>query len=248
MKELDAKIFKINKKILIIAVVCLIIAAIATFLIFFIINANNERIKSEERARLVKEYFDEKISSYEIENATSTADVVFLGDSLTDGCDLKKYYPEFTTFNRGIGGDTSYGLLDRLKISAYDARPKVIVLLIGGNDVLGGKSLESIYLNYDKIIQGIKENLPETKIVWCSLTAMGNQWAKHNDSAVICNQKIKLLANKYGCRYVDLFTPLCDVETGEIFPEYTAEGVHFTDQGYKVVSAEIKKALNEIFN
>lgn len=52
-----------------------------------------------------------------------TADVVFLGDSLTDVFALKKYYPEYSTFNRGISGDTSYGLLSRMKVSAYDALP-----------------------------------------------------------------------------------------------------------------------------
>ena len=237
---------KINKKNVIIAVSCILLVAVLAVSTVFIVKRRNDRIKSEERAKLVKEYFDNKISAYEYENENSTADVVFLGDSLTDGCDLKKYYPEFSAFNRGIGGDTSYGLLDRLKVSAYDARPKVIVLLIGGNDILGGKTLESVYENYQKIIEGIKQNLPETKIVWCSLTAMGNRWAEFNDEAIVCNQKIKLMANKYGCYFVDLFTPLCDVETGEIFPVYTAEGVHFTDEGYKVVSNEIKKVLNEI--
>ena len=237
---------KFTKKTAIVVAACLVFIVAAVFATVYLINRRNDRLLNEERARLVKEYFDNKLTTYEKENASSFADIVFLGDSLTDGCDLSLYYPEYSTFNRGIGGDTSYGLLSRLKVSAYDAKPKVIVLLIGGNDILGHKSPESVYENYEKIISGIKENLPETKIVWCSLTAMGNKWAKHNDTAMICNQKIKLLSNKYGCRFVDLFTPLCDVETGEIFPEYTAEGVHFTDAGYKVVSAEIKKALNEL--
>ncbi|MBO4540036.1 MAG: hypothetical protein J5781_07130 [Clostridia bacterium] len=203
--------------------------------------------KEEETARLVKEYTDNKLATYARENAENAEyEVVFLGDSLTDGCDLSKYYGEYVASNRGIGGDTSFGLLDRMQVSAYDAHPKTIVLLIGGNDILRGRSLESIYSNYEKIIAGIHEHLPDTKIVWCSLSALGNQWAKHNDTVVICNQKIKLLAQKYGCEFVDIYTPLCDVETDEIREEYTAEGVHFTDEGYKVVSAKIKEKLRNI--
>lgn len=236
---------KLNKRTIIIAISSVIIVALVVSAVF-LVKYHNDKVKSEERAKLIKEYFDNKISTYEYENENLTADVVFLGDSLTDGCDLTKYYPEFSTFNRGIGGDTSYGLLGRLKVSAYDARPKVIVLLIGGNDILGGKTLESVYENYQKIIEGIKENLPETKIVWCSLTAMGDKCAPKNDTAIICNQKIKLLANKYDCYFVDLFTPLCNVETGEIFEDYTVDGAHFTDEGYKVVSNEIKKVLYEL--
>ena len=200
--------------------------------------------KEEETARLAKEYTENKLARYAEENAENpNYEVIFLGDSLTDGCDVSKYYGEHVTSNRGIGGDTSFGLLDRMQVSAYDAKPQVIVLLIGGNDILRGKSLESIYDNYEKIITGIKEHLPETKIVWCSLSVLGNDWAKHNEKVVLCNQKIKLLAQKYGCEFVDIYTPLCDVETGEIRVAYTAEGVHFTDEGYKVVSAEIKEKL-----
>ena len=88
--------------------------------------------------------------------------------------------------------------------------------------------------------------MPETKVIWCSLTALGDRFAPFNDKFVICNQKIKLMAQKYGCEFVDLFTPLCDEKTGEIVKEYTVEGVHFTHEGYSVVSAEIRSALKKV--
>ena len=58
----------------------------------------------------VKNYYAQKISLYEQENAQYgdyEVDVAFLGDSLTDGYDLQKYFPEYKTSNRGIGGDTT---------------------------------------------------------------------------------------------------------------------------------------------
>ena len=233
---------------IIVWIICVAIALCTICIISIAIAKNiSDRRKNERNAQLIQEYYNNKLSLYSEENKnTSGIDVVFLGDSLTDGCDLEIYYSEYSVSNRGIGGDTSYGLKDRLQVSAYDANPKVIVLLIGGNDILGGKSLESIYANYEEIISGIKQNLPNTKIVWCSLTALGNQWAKFNNQAIICNQKIKLLAEKYECSFVDLFTPLCNVETGEIFEEYTVEGVHLTHEGYLIISSKIKEALNNI--
>ena len=62
-------------------------------------------------------------------------DVAFLGDSLTDGYDLEKYYPEFKTANRGIAGETTGGLESRLQVSVYDLKPKVCVMLIGANNM-----------------------------------------------------------------------------------------------------------------
>ena len=236
-----------RKKIVVITIIVALAVAACVTGGALIANRIKDEQKSAERARLVKEYFEQKIAAYHAENELKPDfEVVFLGDSLTDGCDISKYYPEYVATNRGIGGDTSYGLLERMQVSAYDTNPKVIVLLIGGNDMLGGKSNESIYSNYEKIITGIREKLPETEIVWCSLTAMGSRWAEFNDTAVVINQKIKLLAKKYGCTFVDLFTPLCNVETGEIFAEYTVEGVHFTDDGYRVVTSIVKESLKEL--
>ena len=236
-----------RKTIIIISIISAVIVALGVVLFFTISNYLNDKKDEEERARLIKEYFDNKIATYEQENATNpNYEIIFLGDSLTDGCDINNYYGEYSASNRGIGGDTTYGLLDRLQVSAYDANPKVIVLLIGGNDILGGKSVESVCDNYEKIITGIQEHLPDTKIVWCSLNVLGDRWAKYNDTCVICNQKIKMLAQKYGCSFVDLYTPLCNLETGEIYQEYTYEGVHLTDKGYLVVSSTLKEYLKDI--
>ncbi len=236
-----------KKRLMMISCIAAVVLLAAVALGIFLFQNHKAKLKKEENARLFREFYDGKLATFEQENrGNATVDVVFLGDSLTDGCDLSVYYPEYSCFNRGIGGDTSYRLIDRLQVSAYDTNPKAIVLLIGGNDILGGKSLESVYENYKKIITGLQEHLPNAKIVWCSLTAMGNDWAKHNDTAMICNQKIKLLSQKYGCTFVDLFTPLCNPETNEIFADYTIEGVHLTDAGYRVVSAEIKAALETV--
>lgn len=236
-----------KKKIIILVsvIVAVVVLGVVVGVVLSTYLANKKR--DAERAQLVKEYTEAKIAAYEKENEINPDfEVIFLGDSLTDGCDIGKYYGEYVASNRGIGGDTICGLLDRIEVSAYDADPQVIVLLIGGNDVLGGKSAESIFTNYEKVITGLQQHLPETKIVWCSLTCLGNRWAKHNDTCILYNQKIKLLANKYGCTFVDLYTPLCNVETGEIYEKYTQEGVHLTHEGYLVVSSVIKGYLYDI--
>ncbi len=201
-------------------------------------------IKDQKIKKLTEEYYNTKVESFEKENPTlNDVDIVFLGDSLTDGCDVKKYYPEYTAVNRGISGDTADGLLNRLKVSAYDVEPTGVVLLIGVNDISRGVKPSELYDNYEKIITGLKENLPDTIIIWCSMTALGGKSAKYNDTVIICNQKIKLLAEKHGCVFVDLFTPLCDADTREIREEYTVDGTHLTDAGYQVITQEINNVL-----
>ncbi len=201
--------------------------------------------KSEEDdwAEQVAQYRAAKIASYESENAKYSdfeVDVAFLGDSLTDGYDLEKYYSQYLVVNRGIGGETTVGLEERLKVSVYDLRPKVAVMLIGANNP------DTMMENYESILKGFAENLPNTKIILLSLTSMGgSDWGKNNQLAAYNNVQIKMLAEKYSFEYVDLYSALLNLETGEIYDEYTTDGGHLTPLGYEVLTREITPAIEK---
>ena len=173
---------------------------------------------------------NEKYGDYEV-------DVAFLGDSLTDGYDVKKYYPQYLVSNRGIGGETTIGLEERMQVSLYDLKPKVAVMLIGANN------MDTMFDNYESILLGFQENIPNTKIVLLSLTSMSGEWGKKNQLAAYNNVKIKMLAEKYGYEYVDLYSALLNLDSGEIYPEYTTDGGHLTREGYEVLTAKITPAI-----
>ena len=199
--------------------------------------------KDKNQQQLVKEYYDNKLNLYQQENdkySDYEVDVVFLGDSLTDGYNLKLYYPDYVVSNRGIGGETTHGLEERLKVSAYDLKPKVVVMLIGGNN------LNTMFENYEDILIGLKDNLPNTKVILLSLTAMGKDWKHKNEIACLNNVKIKLLAEKYDYTFVDLFTPLFDINIGEVYSDYTTDGAHFTSKGYEVVTSVVKPVIDSL--
>ena len=202
--------------------------------------------KQKEREQLenaMRAYYQSKITLYEEENALYEdfeVDVAFLGDSLTDGYDLAQYYPQYKTANRGIGGETTYGLKNRLEVSVYALKPKIAVLLIGGNN------LNTMFEDYENILIGFQNHLPNTKILLLSLTAMGKTLADKNVLAAYNNVKIEKLAEKYGFAFVDLFTPLFDLETGEIHSSYTTDGAHLTAHGYQVLTDAITPALTQL--
>ena len=232
-----------SKKIkILIPVLGAILLLAAAFSIFFFGFHLPEKREKEERERMVKEYYENKLSLYEKENneySDYEVDVAFLGDSLTDGYNLEAYYPQYKTANRGIGGETTHGLEKRLKVSAYDLKPKVVVMLIGGNN------LDTMFENYEDILIGLRDNLPKTKVVLVSLTAMGQDWGRKNQLAAYNNVKIKKLAAKYGYEFVDLYTPLFDESTGEVYEGYTTDGAHFTQRGYEVVTNTITPAIDK---
>lgn len=233
-----------NKKILIAAAALLTLALAAGAVVYFAV-IRPDRIKQREHLEAVARYREEKTEIFLKENekfADYEVDVAFLGDSLTDGYDLQRYYPQYTVCNRGIGGDTTFDLEGRLHVSVYDLKPKVAVMLIGANN------LSTMFDNYENVLRSLKENLPETKVVLLSLTCMGDEWGKGNETAAYNNVKIKKLSEKYGFSYVDLYSPLMNLETGEIYPEYTTDGGHLTDKGYEVLTAEITPVLEALLN
>lgn len=196
--------------------------------------------EDEDFAAQVAAYRAEKIAMYESENAQYAdyeVDVAFLGDSLTDGYDVKKYYPQYLVSNRGIGGETTIGLEERMQVSLYDLKPKVAVMLIGANN------MDTMFDNYESILLGFQENVPNTKIMLLSLTSMSGEWGKKNQLAAYNNVKIKMLAEKYGYEYVDLYSALLNLDSGEIYPEYTTDGGHLTREGYEVLTAKITPAI-----
>lgn len=189
------------------------------------------------------EFYNGKLAMFQEENqeyAHKTVDAVFLGDSLTDGYDVKSYYPEYTVLNRGIGGDTTIWLEKRLDVSLYNVKTKVAIMLIGANN------METMFENYQRILQSFKENVPKTKIILLSLTSMGGEWGKKNQLAAYNNVKIKKLAEQYGFEFVDLYSALLNLEDGEIFDEYTTDGGHLTPKGYEVLTNCIKPVLQKL--
>ncbi|HPI85609.1 MAG TPA: GDSL-type esterase/lipase family protein, partial [Bacteroidales bacterium] len=70
-------------------------------------------------------------------NITSD-DIVFLGDSLTEGFDLQHYFNLPNLKNRGISGDTTYQVLYRLE-EIWNSKPAGLFLMIGINDMFQGE-------------------------------------------------------------------------------------------------------------
>ena len=141
--------------------------------------------------------------------------------------------------NRGIAGETTVGLEERMQVSLYDLKPKVAVMLIGANN------MDTMMDNYEDILRGFEENVPNTKIVILSLTSMSGEWGKNNKLAAYNNVTIKLIAEKYSYQFVDLYSALFDIETGGIYAEYTTDGGHLTEEGYEVFTATVRPYIDE---
>jgi len=95
--------------------------------------------------------------------------VVFLGDSITQGwgADFKQAFPGMKLANRGIGGDTTRGMLIRLKEDVLSLNPKAVVLLMGTNDIEVEVPAAAIGRNFAKIVAALKAHDPKMPVIVC---------------------------------------------------------------------------------
>ena len=231
-----------KKRILLTALISAVALAIAAALLFLWILPAIKQKKDEEALRQAfRDYYNTKVASYAAENPSMVGvDVAFLGDSLTDGYDVAAYYPEFTTANRGIGGDTTFGVEERLKISLYDLKPRAIVMMIGSNNV------HTMFENYEALLGGISEHLPDTEVILLSIPPTAGDYRDRNVRIALNNVRIKALAEEYGFSYVDVFSALLDHDAEELRAEYTTDSVHFTPLGYEVITSLVKPVLSDL--
>lgn len=238
---------KVNKKD--IAFITIIILLLITSLTLGILLASYPKVK--KNISVMEQYYNEHVEAYRVENANlSKGQIVFIGDSITDLYHLDDYYADIdkAAYNRGIGGDTTSGVIKRMKVSLYDIAPSEIVLMIGINDINGGKSSEYILNNYKFILDDIKTNLPSSKVFTMSILPMDKRLdgtvnvKENNEKVVDINSKIKDLAVEHSYTYLDLYSLMKD-ENDYLISSYSDDGLHPNAAGYQVWTNLLKPLL-----
>lgn len=199
-------------------------------------------------------YYNIKVNQFVKANeSVEKGQIVFVGDSITDYCDLEEFYPELKAYNRGISADTTVGLLDRMDESIFDLEPQLIVLLMGINDLLGDdqRSPQEIAVNMNKILDEIQTKSPNTKIILQAPYPVSSKSGYGRvDNA---NGKVKELSALYanmaqekGITYVDLYDTLLDQDTKEFNLDYSNDGLHPNKKGYEVISAKLNPIIKSV--
>lgn len=185
-----------------------------------------------------------KIALFRIENYfCREKETVFLGDSLTDLCHLDRCYPDGgTLYNRGINGDTVTGVNERLESTVLPLNPGRLVLLIGINDLIGGKAEEALFSDYRALLGQIGTLLPETALFVQSLYPVSGKYAELNQAIVTFNEKLRALCAEQEIPYIDVHAALKDKD-GQMKEEYTTDGLHCTAAGYRVIAPIVAEAV-----
>ena len=184
------------------------------------------------------------------ENYAQKNQTVFIGDSIIEIYNTELFDGALSTkvYNRGISGDTSDKLLERLQDNALNIAPQNLVVLVGTNDLSRKISADVICDNISKVIDKSKDAGVE-KIAICSLLPVNKSInsnmvgsRKNNDIKTI-NAKLKDICEQKQVSFVDLY-PLLEDKDGNFDKQYTYDGLHPNANGYVIITQELKKALN----
>lgn len=164
-------------------------------------------------------------------------EIIFLGNSITDGCEWSELFDNSRVKNRGISGDVTEGVLFRLD-EVTRSQPQKIFLLIGINDLAGGIPKETVFGNIGKIAQQIRTSSPKTEVYIQSILPVNNSFAKFQghtgktEEVLWINQQLKQWCLNEGFIYVDLFFHFKCSDSNLMNPRYTNDGLHLTGDGY----------------
>ncbi|WP_421943771.1 GDSL-type esterase/lipase family protein [Pedobacter sp.] len=167
----------------------------------------------------------------------SKKDYIFLGNSITAGTDWAKLLNLPQAKNRGISGDISFGVLDRLQ-DIIDGKPAKIFILIGINDISRNIPDSVILRNYKTIVNRIRNGSKKTKIYFNTLLPVNSSFDRFknhygkDEHILWLNSEIKKLAAK-NVTVIDLYSQFTDKDN-HLRAELTKDGLHLIPEGYKV--------------
>mgnify|MGYP002625398790 CR=1 FL=1 len=198
-------------------------------------------------------HHQQRLAQFQREGGIDTTAIVMLGNSLTEnGKDwAERIGTTKRVVNRGIIGDNTVGMTDRLyQITPY--RPKAIFLMAGINDMVGNTTAEQVANRVIGLIETIRSQAPQTRLFVESILPIdetSGRWktlAGRTDDIPFANMLIKAYCETHGITFVDIFHRMVRGRSNQLRPELSGDGLHLTEQGYRVWAFELKKYVDAL--
>jgi len=183
--------------------------------------------------------------------------ILFLGDSITQGWNLggnaiwNDYYSRFNAVNFGIPGDSTQGVLWRIEKGELDGiSPKVVVLLLGINNILVGYPANEVSKGIEKVVREIHDKLPHSRLLILGIFPIGADPADPRTALArakikTVNHELRALDDGNETRFLDIGDKFLD-PNGKLSPEVMPDTLHPSAKGYKIWANAMSQLLNEM--
>lgn len=163
-------------------------------------------------------------------------EIVFLGDSHTELGEWQEMLPRRRVINRGISGDNTYGVLNRLD-EVISSHPSRIFLMIGVNDLIQDITDDYTLRNFERIVHQVRVHSPKTQLYILSILPVNEAMlpeafkAITNEKTRELNRKIALLAEAEKVPFVNMYEVFAD-EKGQLREQLSWDGLHLKATAY----------------
>lgn len=210
--------------------------AIAVWILLILVNTAFAQLpKPSLPDSLFSTYYHQRVTHFK-SLPQSKGDIIFLGNSITDGGEWQELFDDLSVKNRGISGDVSAGVIHRIE-EIVNRKPAKVFLLIGTNDLARGISADSLIKNIMWISTYLKQQSPATKFFVQSILPVNDAFGKftgHTSKGQVIltvNATLRNQAATHSYTFIDLHTSFSNA-AGKLNPTYTNDGLHLTGDGY----------------
>ena len=205
------------------------------FVLFFIVTLTC-RGQDWDTIPILPDHYKAKLADFKKQKQTN-GKILFLGNSITEMGNFRKLLGDSSVINRGIGGDITFGIMQRLdEITRF--KPSKLFLMIGVNDLAKHIPEDVILENMFLIISQIHRDSPGTNVFVQSILPVNKSFKnfpKGSDvmeSVVVINTQLSKISKRFNYTYVDLYKDFTDKE-GNLNAIYSTDGLHLNEAGYK---------------
>ena len=167
-------------------------------------------------------------------------DNAFFGDSRVIGGDFVGEFKNKSVVNLGVGGDKVNDLINRYEL-IKTVTPKRVFLATGGNNALSSEyNKDKFIFEYNVLLSKFKNDGYDVIVHnVVGLTTFNSSYddkeiKEKNSKISEINEIIKLKAEEYKFTFLDIASVMNKNNSNEMKDEYSADGVHFNDTGFKV--------------
>lgn len=166
--------------------------------------------------------------------------IVMLGDSLTDHGEWSELLAGEDIVNRGISGQTTGGVLERLN-EVIVRRPERVFILVGINDLASGIAPEVAFANITEIAKVLKRHGIHP-VVQSILFVRESFQAGLNKKVKSLNDLLVEWCGKNDVVFVDLNSRV--TENSQLKESMTVDGLHLSGLGYSVWAEMVREVLD----
>lgn len=190
----------------------------------------------EERKEYDTETYRSRMAEFK-NKPLKKGQVVFLGNSITQAGKWDEYFPASNVANRGISGDNTEGMLNRIEEIA-ESKPSKLFITAGINDISQNAKNKQIISRIRNIVYQVKVKSPNTVIYIGSVLPINNDFDRykrlHKKEKQIekLNKDLEKFCKSRGdVTFINVYTSFL-IKKRKMDPKYTTDGLHLNEDGY----------------